>query len=81
MLSDRFSCPLSPFFRTFNLAGQDHNGFLVMTESRQAKLIIKPNVVGCCSSVFLPETLTLVTRLTWQKRPLFSRRSHFLAPG
>jgi hypothetical protein len=70
VFADRFSCPLSLLFRTFNLVGQDHNGFWFMAERRQPELAVKPDVVGCCLGVFLPEPMTFVTRLISQDRPL-----------
>ena len=54
VFADRFSCPLPFLFRTFNLAGQDHNGFWFMAESRQPELAVKPDMIGRSAGIFLP---------------------------
>ena len=62
VFADRFSCPLSLFFRTFNLVGHCPDRFWVMAEGRKPEFAVKPDVISCCSGVFLPQPLTLITR-------------------
>jgi hypothetical protein len=70
MFADRFSRPLSLLFRSFNLVGQNLDRFWLMAEGRTPEFVVKPDVIGCCPCVFLPEPLTLVTLLISQYRPL-----------
>ncbi|MCU1274946.1 MAG: hypothetical protein JWO48_2377, partial [Bryobacterales bacterium] len=37
-----------------NLVGHDPDRFWVMAEGRKPEFAVKPNVIGCCSGVFLP---------------------------
>ena len=59
--SYRFSCPLSFLFRTIDLVGHGPDCSRVITEGSKLELGVKPDVVGCCSGVFLPEFMALVT--------------------
>jgi hypothetical protein len=70
MFSDRFSRPLSPLFRTFNLLGQLLNYVVVMADGRKPKPVIERDVFRCGASIFLPEAMALFTTEVPQGLPL-----------